>query len=88
MTTSIATSGLPPFYADPRRACRNKDPDLWFPPAGRAWAVPVAKKVCWTCPIKDECREWAVPITDLFGIWGGTTPAERKRLRNERADGG
>lgn len=86
-TTSLAKCGLPPHADDPRCSCKGKDPDLWFPKQGYPWVASIAKKICWTCPLKVECLEWAIPVTDLVGIFGGTTAADRKRLRNERAGG-
>lgn len=85
MTTSIASTGLPPFADDPPRSCKGTDPHLWFPPAGRPWAQTEAKRICWTCPLRAECLEWAVPITDLFGGWAATTAAERKKIRTGKA---
>lgn len=48
-----------------------------------------AKASCLTCPVINECLEWALSFdewTDQHGIFGGTTPSERKQLRRERAE--
>ena len=68
-------------------ACREPgaDPELFFPvsEAGRATRrqVAEAKAVCARCPVMEECRDWAVEAGEPEGIWGGTTPEERRHLR-------
>lgn len=59
--------------------CSQTDPELFFPPKGGN-AAP-AKRVCFRCPVIVECRAYALSRTDLDGIWGGTTPTDRQRLR-------
>lgn len=68
-------------------ACRNLDPDLFFPigTAGPAVTeVAEAKRVCLTCPVRTPCLDWALRHYQDFGIWGGTTEAERQALRSAR----
>jgi hypothetical protein len=46
-----------------------------------------AKASCLGCPVLNECLEWALGFDewmDQYGIFGGTSPSERKRLRRER----
>lgn len=43
----------------------------------------MAKNVCNSCMHKNECMEWAIHHEN-FGIWGGTTPAQRAQVRRER----
>lgn len=71
-------------------ACREPgiDPELFFPvsesgPESRQ-QVAAAKAVCARCPVIDRCRDWAVRAGEAEGIWGGTTPDERRRLRRRR----
>lgn len=42
-----------------------------------------AKAICRACPYMARCLEYAVKNPDLLGIWGGTTEAQRKRMRKE-----
>lgn len=42
-----------------------------------------AQEICATCPVKQECLEFAIGTNQTLGIWGGTTPNERRRLRRE-----
>jgi WhiB family transcriptional regulator, redox-sensing transcriptional regulator len=81
------------FTADWRAdsACRNADPDLFFPVAGGTVAsrqVAKAQKICASCPVKKQCLEFAMRTHEPAGIWGGTTPEDRiraRRARNRRA---
>lgn len=61
-------------------ACKNMDLNKFFPEPGRHYTVKVreAKAVCSGCPIKQDCLTYATEHED-YGIWGGKTPAERKR---------
>lgn len=80
--------------ATPRRvdwrdnaACRNEEPDDWFPvgstPAAQAQTVH-AKAVCWTCPALEACGRWALQTRQPFGIWGGMTESERRAVLRRR----
>ncbi len=64
-------------------ACVGADTDLFFP--GRGEPLEAAKKVCATCPVATACRDYAVPVAELKGVWGGLSEVERRRLRAERA---
>lgn len=63
-------------------ACVGVDPDLFFPERGQSTRE--AKEICRTCPVKEECLEWALTRTEPFGIWGGTSERERKRIRRQK----
>lgn len=65
-------------------ACRGVDPDLFFP--GRGEATAPAKAVCATCPVRAECLNYAMANGEKFGIWGGLSERERRRLRSKRPD--
>ena len=66
-------------------ACRYMDPELFFPEgtAGPALqATDKAKRICGTCPVQARCLLWALDHNAAFGIWGGLTEDERRRLRH------
>jgi WhiB family redox-sensing transcriptional regulator len=68
----------------PRGACRNVEPDLFFPlSAAQASAdrIAAAKAVCAGCPVRRECLSFALSTRQEHGIWGGRTEQERARLR-------
>ena len=65
-------------------ACRNVDPELFYPSDGygskRSTAYAQAKAVCATCPQQATCLEHAITQDERWGVWGGKTPIERARL--------
>jgi WhiB family transcriptional regulator, redox-sensing transcriptional regulator len=68
-------------------ACRDEDPDLFFPitskgPAARQ--ILAAKAVCARCPVRSDCLDSALEDSYSYGVWGGTTEEERKAMRRAR----
>lgn len=67
-----------------RAACRDLDPDVFFPiGTGGMSLVQIAgaKAVCGRCPVAQQCLDWAVNAGRVDGIWGGTTENERRAMR-------
>jgi WhiB family redox-sensing transcriptional regulator len=62
-----------------RAACAGLDSDTFFPEDSRqsGWAI----AICAACPVRVECRDFAVDNRIKFGIWGGLTVDERRHLR-------
>lgn len=65
-------------------ACRDTDPDAPFANPESVEAKLFAERVCGTCPVRDECLDWALGRNDA-GIWGGLTPDERGVEKQARA---
>lgn len=63
--------------------CLGVDPDLFFPERGESTAS--AKKVCQGCIVRDECLEYALVNGEKWGIWGGLSERERRRIRRQRS---
>ena len=63
--------------------CLGVDPDLFFPERGASTRE--AKEVCKGCIVRGECLEYALMNGEKFGIWGGLSERERRRLRRQRA---
>jgi WhiB family redox-sensing transcriptional regulator len=61
-------------------ACGGIDPNIFFPPYYNAAHAKKALRICSECPVRLECLKDAVTEYQEFGIFGGTTPNERKRL--------
>jgi WhiB family transcriptional regulator, redox-sensing transcriptional regulator len=67
----------------------EKDPDLWFPDTtlgsyGRRMAVQKAKAICKGCPVRAACLQMALDADIQYGIWGGLTEHERRRLKQRQ----
>jgi len=63
--------------------CRGADADLFFPERGASTRK--AKAICNACQVKAECLEFAIIQSEKFGIWGGLSERERRRIRKERS---
>lgn len=63
--------------------CAQTDPEAFFPE--RDSSARDAKTICATCPVRQECLEYALENDERFGIWGGLSELERRRLRRRVA---
>ncbi len=59
--------------------CAQTDPEAFFPEKGGSTRE--AKSICATCEVRAECLEYALGNDERFGIWGGLSERERRRLR-------
>jgi WhiB family transcriptional regulator, redox-sensing transcriptional regulator len=94
--TAVATDELAQVRSDPRfsgalgvgsasdewrksAACWHADPEIFFP------TVPdtsdLAVRICRTCPVQAPCLARALAAGECDGVWGATTPAERRVMR-------
>ena len=67
-----------------RAICRDTDPDLFFPVGTTGQAllqIAKAKEVCGECPVSTQCLEYALQNDERFGIWGGLSERERRKLK-------
>ncbi|WP_436694781.1 MULTISPECIES: WhiB family transcriptional regulator [unclassified Geodermatophilus] len=62
--------------------CAETDPEAFFPEKGGSTRE--AKRVCSGCEVRAECLESALANDERFGIWGGLSERERRRLRLQR----
>ena len=65
--------------------CRDADPDLFFPIGAGGAALrqmEKAKRICRACPVQIQCLAWALENAATDGVWGGTTPDERRVIRS------
>ena len=71
-----------------RAACRDEDPELFFPirTTGPAlMQVEDAKAVCRRCDVVESCLTWALDNGQDAGVWGGLAEDERRSLKRRRA---
>lgn len=75
---------LPGEWAD-HGVCRDSRDDVHYPTGaedspGYRLAAAIAKRECAGCPVRTECLSFALDTHEPYGVWGGTTPAERRDL--------
>ena len=61
--------------------CAQTDPEAFFPEKGGSTRE--AKRICRACGVRDECLEFALEHDERFGIWGGLSERERRRLKRQ-----
>ena len=59
--------------------CSQTDPEAFFPEKGGSTRD--AKRICTSCDVKSECLEYALQNDERFGIWGGLSERERRKLK-------
>jgi WhiB family redox-sensing transcriptional regulator len=62
-----------------RALCAQTDPEAFFPEKGGSTRE--AKRICLGCEVRDACLEYALANDERFGIWGGLSERERRRLK-------
>jgi WhiB family transcriptional regulator, redox-sensing transcriptional regulator len=71
-----------------RAACRDEDPELFFPIGNTGPAllqIEDAKAVCRRCDVIDQCLQWALESGQDAGVWGGMSEDERRALKRRAA---
>jgi WhiB family redox-sensing transcriptional regulator len=63
-----------------RASCRGLDPALFFPEDEEGQGAERAQQVCATCPVREQCLQTALVTKEAYGVWGGTTPRDRRRI--------
>ena len=61
--------------------CAQTDPEAFFPEKGGSTRE--AKRVCAKCEVREPCLEYALDHDERFGIWGGMSERDRRRLRRQ-----
>jgi WhiB family redox-sensing transcriptional regulator len=62
-----------------RALCAQTDPEAFFPEKGGSTRE--AKRICQVCEVRSECLEYALAHDERFGIWGGLSERERRKLK-------
>ncbi len=68
----------PPDHWQERAACYGLDPEVFFPTTEEEAGL--ALSYCAICPVQEMCLAWAVQNGERYGVWGGTTEQQRRRL--------
>jgi WhiB family redox-sensing transcriptional regulator len=75
---SLVDEGEGPDWTE-RALCAQTDPEAFFPEKGGSTRE--AKQICSGCEVRVECLEFALHNDERFGIWGGLSERERRRVR-------
>jgi len=84
LLSRVITRALKSTYDEWRKdaLCAQVGGDFWFPEQGGSPRE--AKMICKNCPVSVECLEYAMAHDERYGIWGGYTERERRRLKRIR----
>lgn len=82
LDTHQVRESMPPRW--PVAVACAADPDLMWPAGepgspGYAREVLAARAVCLSCPVLAQCRDWAIAAGEPDGVWGATTPEDRRQ---------
>lgn len=70
----------PDWYED--ALCAQTDPEAFYPEKGGSTRE--AKRVCLACEVRDQCLTYALDNDERFGIWGGLSERERRKVKRDR----
>jgi WhiB family redox-sensing transcriptional regulator len=74
---AVSERGLDPAWRT-RGACQAVDPETFFPAPSEPADTAVA--LCRSCEVQGACLAWALEVGDCHGVWGATTPRERRAM--------
>lgn len=75
------TVHLPPNWYE-QALCAQVDHELFYPEKGGSTRE--AKKLCASCPVRETCLEYALDNEERYGIWGGVSERDRRKLERQR----
>ena len=78
---SAGTSAVDEAGWQEQALCAETDPEAFFPEKGGSTRE--AKRVCLSCEVRAECLEYALENDERFGIWGGLSERERRRVKKQ-----
>lgn len=78
MTTIVDLLGVRDEWQD-RAVCAQTDPEAYFPEKGQSTRS--AKATCKVCEVQPQCLDYAMTRNEPFGVWGGLSERERRKLR-------
>ena len=61
-------------------ACAGINTEMFYPELHSIEYEPILKEICLSCPVYDDCLEWAIR-KEAYGYWAGTNAKDRKRIR-------
>lgn len=79
---AVAYKKLKKLHRQTPPPCKNESEEMFFPKRGASIKEP--KALCRICETQADCLEFALANDEKFGIWGGTSGRERRKLRKQR----
>lgn len=76
---SLGSESDGPLAWQDQALCAQTDPEAFFPEKGGSTRE--AKAVCKVCAVREECLSYALKSDERFGIWGGLSERERRRIK-------
>jgi WhiB family transcriptional regulator, redox-sensing transcriptional regulator len=73
-----------------RAECRGENAFYFYPPSHferkpeKDFREGMARALCRSCKVKQECLDYSLQVEESHGIWGGLNELERKRLLRKR----
>ena len=64
--------------------CLGVDPEVFYPDEEDEAGAEIAKQICAACPVREVCLEHAIAVREKWGVWGGLTARERRRIIRRR----
>jgi WhiB family redox-sensing transcriptional regulator len=80
---TLPSDPSPPDFWQHRAACFGIDPEVFFPISEDEAAPALA--FCGSCGIREECLAWALKNGERYGVWGGLTEQQRRRIQRQVA---
>ena len=80
LTVEAIGSDTMPEWPD-AKCWKDRDPDRWFPDHQHPEVVDPVRRICWSCPRRDECLDHALENRHDDGVWGGMNESQRRRIR-------
>lgn len=77
MTAQLLGADMPDWYD--QALCAQTDPEAFFPEKGGSTRE--GKSTCERCPVQAECLDYALENDERFGIWGGLSERERRKVK-------
>ena len=68
----------PPDFWQEKAACYGLDPEVFFPTTEEEAGL--ALSYCGVCSVREVCLAWSIQNGERYGVWGGTTEQQRRRL--------
>ena len=82
MKSTLLSIQSSPF--DGTQLCLTADPNIFFPEEYTEESVAAAKAICTDCWVKDKCLSFAMANNEREGVWGATTPRERRNIKRRK----